>query len=132
MSPTSSLPKAKRVANRLQRSETELLEPVFGPAALGSSSWNRYGSPDHCGVAAYQEGLRGVVRLPSDTAHALDFRSGRVPQFPAEMEQKIDDYLKGDPAETIVVTNFPSAPLPEAFPLLPQTERTERLRQLNQ
>jgi hypothetical protein len=45
MSPTSSLPKAKQVANRLQRSEKKLPEPVFDPAALDSSSWDRYCSP---------------------------------------------------------------------------------------
>jgi hypothetical protein len=57
---------------------------------------------------------------------------GHVPQFPAEMEQRIDDYLKGNPAETTVVTKAPPAPMPEAFQLLPQTEGFERLRRLNQ
>jgi len=156
---------------------------------------------DSDALSLIQEGLRGVVRLPSGTAHALDSRSvpvmgktgttndfrdalfvgstygpagitvavrigfddnrslganetggrvalpvfkeimlgayggklvGHVPQFPAEMEQKIDDYLRGNPAETTVVTNAPPATMPEAFPLLPQMESSERLRRLNQ
>jgi penicillin-binding protein 1A len=137
-------------------------------------------------LSLIQEGLRGVVRLPSGTAHALDstdfplavmgktgttneFRDalfvgstygpegitvavrigfddnrslgaketgGRValpvfreivlraygdklvgpaPQFPAEMEQRIDVYLKGDPMETTAVTDAPPA-LPPAPP----------------
>jgi penicillin-binding protein 1A len=153
-------------------------------------------------LSLIQEGLRGVVRMPSGTAHALDSRGfpfavmgktgttnefrdalfvgstygpegitvavrigfddnrslgaketggrvalpvfqeivlsayrqkvvGPVPRFPADMEQRIDVYLKGDPVETTVVTNAPRAPTPEAFPLLPQTERSERLRRLN-
>jgi penicillin-binding protein 1A len=136
-------------------------------------------------LALIQEGLRGVVRMPSGTAHALDssgfpfavmgktgttngFRDalfvgstygpegitvavrigfddnrslgekesggrlalpvfkeivlsaygeklvGPVPQFPAEMEQRIDVYLKGDPVETTVVTIASLAPMPEA------------------
>jgi penicillin-binding protein 1A len=137
-------------------------------------------------LALIQEGLRGVVRLPSGTAHALDstdfplavmgktgttneFRDalfvgstygpdgitvavrigfddnrslgaketgGRValpvfreivlraygdkligpaPQFPAEMEQRIDVYLKGDSMETNVATNASPAS-PAALP----------------
>jgi penicillin-binding protein 1A len=152
-------------------------------------------------LSLIQEGLRGVVRLPSGTAHALDSRSvpvmgktgttndfrdalfvgstygpagitvavrigfddnrslganetggrvalpvfreivlgayggklvGQVPQFPAEMEQKIDDYLKTNPAETTVVTNIPPAPMSEAFPLLPQTEGSKRFQRSDQ
>jgi penicillin-binding protein 1A len=139
-------------------------------------------SVDSAALSLIQEGLRGVVRLPSGTAHALDSRGlpvmgktgttndfrdalfvgstygpagitvavrigfddnrslganetggrvalpvfkeivlgaygeklvGPVPLFPAEMEQKIDDYLKGDSAETTVVTNVLPAPLPD-------------------
>lgn len=154
-------------------------------------------------LSLIQEGLRGVVRMPSGTAHALDSRGfpfavmgktgttnefrdalfvgstygadgitvavrigfddnrslgaketggrvalpvfkeivlrayaeklvGPVPRFPAEMEQRIDVYLKGDPVETTVVTNAPPARMFEAFRLLPRTQRSERLRRLNQ
>ena len=31
---------------------------------------------------------------------------GPMPRFPAEMEQRIDVYLKGDPVETTVVRNI--------------------------
>jgi len=132
-------------------------------------------------LALIQEGLRGVVRIPGGTAHALDsgglpfavmgktgttnefrdalfvgstygpegitvavrigfddnrslgaketgglvalpvFREivlgaygkklvGPAPRFPAEMEQRIDVYLKGDLAESTVVTNVPPGP----------------------
>ena len=132
-------------------------------------------------LALIQEGLRGVVRIPGGTAHALDsgglpfavmgktgttnefrdalfvgstygpegitvavrigfddnrslgtketgalvalpvFREivlgaygkklvGPAPRFPAEMEQRIDVYLKGDLVETTVVTNVPAGP----------------------
>ncbi|MGA3096908.1 MAG: transglycosylase domain-containing protein [Bryobacteraceae bacterium] len=137
-------------------------------------------------LSLIQEGLRGVVRLPSGTAHALDssdfplavmgktgttneFRDalfvgstygpdgitvavrigfddnrslgaketgarvalpvfkeivlraygqklvGPAPQFPPEMEQRIDVYLKGDRVETTVVTNASPAS-PAALP----------------
>jgi penicillin-binding protein 1A len=137
-------------------------------------------------LSLIQEGLRGVVRIPGGTAHALDsgglpfavmgktgttnefrdalfvgstygpegitvavrigfddnrslgaketgamvalpvFRGivlgaygkelvGPAPQFPAEMEQRIDVYLKGDLAETTVVTSASLAP-PAALP----------------
>jgi penicillin-binding protein 1A len=132
-------------------------------------------------LALIQEGLRGVVRIPGGTAHALDsgglpfavmgktgttnefrdalfvgstygpdgitvavrigfddnrslgaketgglvalpvFREivlgaygkklvGPAPRFPAEMEERIDVYLKGDLVETTVVTNVPPGP----------------------
>ena len=133
-------------------------------------------------LALIQEGLRGVVRIPGGTAHALDtggglpfavmgktgttnefrdalfvgstygpegitvavrigfddnrslgaketggmvalpvFREivlgaygkklvGPAPRFPAEMEERIDVYLKGDVVETTVVTNVPAGP----------------------
>ncbi len=129
-------------------------------------------------LSLIQEGLRGVVRLPSGTAHSLDSRGfpvmgktgttndfkdalfvgstygpegitvavrigfdddhslganetggrvalpvfreivfgaygqkivGAVPRFPAEMEQRIDVYLEGAPAETNVVSDTPPA-----------------------
>jgi hypothetical protein len=41
----------------------------------------------------------------------LGCRVGPVPRFPAEMEQRIDDHLKGEPAETTIVTNVPPAPI---------------------
>jgi penicillin-binding protein 1A len=147
-------------------------------------------------LSLIQEGLRGVVRLPSGTAHALDsggfpfpvmgktgttneFRDalfvgstygpegitvavrigfddnrslganetggrvalpvfkeivlgayagklvGPVPQFPVEMEQRIDVYLEGDGVDTTAVTDASPAPIPGAFPLLrlPQLSR---------
>jgi penicillin-binding protein 1A len=137
-------------------------------------------------LALIQEGLRGVVRMPSGTAHALDglfplsvmgktgttneFRDalfvgstygpegitvavrigfddnrslganetgGRValpvfreillgayrqklvgpaPQFPAEMEQRIDVYLKGDTGQATVAANASLAPILEVSP----------------
>ena len=133
-------------------------------------------------LALIQEGLRGVVRLPGGTAHALDSlavmgktgtttgfkdalfvgstygpqgitvavhigfdddrslgeketggrvalpvfkeivlgaygakRLGPVPRFPAAMEQRIDAYLHGAPADAIVVTDLPPAPRPPAL-----------------
>ena len=152
-------------------------------------------------LALIQEGLRGVVRLPNGTAHALDsggfavmgktgttnqFRDalfvgstygpegitaavrigfdddrslgeqetggrvalpvfkeivfgsygeklvGPVPRFPAEMEERIDVYLSSDPVDTTVAANASHAPIPEGFPLLPQTPRSERLRRSDQ
>ncbi len=153
-------------------------------------------------LALIQEGLRGVVRLPGGTAHALDYgglpfavmgktgttngfrdalfvgstygpdgitvavrigfddnrslgeqeTGGRValpvfreivlsaygnklvgaaPPFPAGMEQRIDVYLKGDSGDTIGETSLPPAPMPEAFPFLLRTERSDGLRRLN-
>ncbi len=143
---------------------------------------------DSRALSLIQEGLRGVVRLPGGTAHALDSRGfpvavmgktgttnefrdalfvgstygpegitvavrigfdddrslgqretggrvalpvfreivlgayggklvGSAPRFPAEMEQRIDVYLEGDPVEAGAATNAPPAPMPmpEAF-----------------
>ena len=151
-----------------------------------------HGSPpvdvDGHALSLIQEGLRGVVRIPGGTAHALDSRGfpvavmgktgttnefrdalfvgstygpegitvavrigfdddrslgqretggrvalpvfreivlgayggklvGTAPRFPAEMEQRIDVYLEGDPVEAGAATNAPPAPMPmpEAF-----------------
>jgi penicillin-binding protein 1A len=151
-------------------------------------------------LALIQEGLRGVVRLPNGTAHALDsgafavmgktgttnqFRDalfvgstygpegitaavrigfddnrslgeeetggrlalpvfkeivfdayreklvGPVPRFPTEMEERIDVYLSSDPVDTTVAANAPHGPIPGRFPVLPQTQRSERLRRLD-
>jgi membrane peptidoglycan carboxypeptidase len=168
---------------------------VIADSGLGPAPVN----VDRDALSLIQEGLRGVVRIPGGTAHALDssgfpfavmgktgttngFRDalfvgstygpagitvavrigfddnrslgaketgGRValpvfreivfgaygeklvgpaPRFPAEMEQRIDVYLQGEPVETDVVTNAPPAPMPEAFTLLPQIDRSEGLR----
>ena len=151
---------------------------------------------DSGALSLIQEGLRGVVRLPGGTAHALDslafplavmgktgttngfkdalfvgstygpegitvavrigfddnrslganetggrialpvFKEivlraygeklvGPVPEFPAEMEQRIDVYLNGDAGEV------PRAPMPEAPPVLLQIRRPERLRPMS-
>jgi penicillin-binding protein 1A len=44
---------------------------------------------------------------------------GPAPQFPPEMEQRIDVYLKGGPVETTVVTNTRSAAPPRDWELVP-------------
>jgi len=159
-----------RVIRRIVLDSGEVLaDSGFGAAPV---------NVDQDALSLIQEGLRGVVRIPGGTAHALDssgfpfavmgktgttnefrdalfvgstygpagitvavrigfddnrslgpketggrlalpvFREivlgaygeklvGPAPRFPAEMEQRIDVYLQGDPVETDVVTNAP-------------------------
>jgi hypothetical protein len=86
-------------------------------------------------LSLIQEGLRGVVRIPTGTAHALEKETGGrlalpvfqelmlkvyrggivgpVPAFPVEMEERITRYLTPAP---VVVETAPvdDAPLPVA------------------
>jgi hypothetical protein len=46
-------------------------------------------------------------------------------------EERIDVYLSSDPVDTAVATSAPHGPIPERFPVLPQTQRSEKLRRLD-
>jgi penicillin-binding protein 1A len=169
---------------------------VIGDSVYRSSPANVDGDA----LSLIQEGLRGVVRLPNGTAHALDsggfavmgktgttnqFRDalfvgstygpegitaavrigfddnrslgvqetggrlalpvfkeivigayreklvGPAPRFPPEMEERIDAYLSSDPVDTTVSASASHGPIPESFPVLPQRQRSEKLRRLD-
>jgi hypothetical protein len=56
---------------------------------------------------------------------------GPVPRFPTAMEERIDAYLSSDPVDTTVSASASHEPIPESFPVLPQTQRSEKLRRLD-
>jgi penicillin-binding protein 1A len=105
---------------------------TYGPEGITVAV--RIGFDDNRSLGAKETG--GRVALPVFKEIVLSAYGeqliGPAPRFPAEIEHKIDVYLKGDLLETTVVTNTPPAPMPAAFPFLPQTERSERLRRLSE
>ena len=85
---------------------------TYGPDGITVAV--RIGFDDNRSLGAKETG--GRVALPVFREIVLSAYGkklvGPVPQFPAEMEQRIHAYLKGDPAETTVVKNAAPAPGP--------------------
>jgi membrane carboxypeptidase/penicillin-binding protein len=85
---------------------------TYGPEGITVAV--RIGFDDDRPLGAKETG--GRVALPVFREIVLGAygakRLGRVPRFPPEMEQRIDVYLEGVPAEAIVVENAPAAPRP--------------------
>jgi penicillin-binding protein 1A len=83
---------------------------TFGPEGITVAV--RIGFDDNRSLGAEETG--GLVALPVFREIVLGAYGkklvGPAPRFPAEMEQRIDVYLKGDLVESTVVTNLPPAP----------------------
>jgi membrane carboxypeptidase/penicillin-binding protein len=88
---------------------------TYGPDGITVAV--RVGFDDNRSLGAKETG--GRVALPVFREIVLraygDKLIGPAPQFPAEMEQRIDVYLKGDSMETNVATNASPAS-PAALP----------------
>jgi penicillin-binding protein 1A len=89
---------------------------TYGPAGITVAV--RLGFDDNRPMGANETGGRGALPVFKEILLSAygEKLVGPAPRFPAEMEQKIDVYLRGDPGKPPVATNAAPTPMAEALP----------------